>query len=121
MGHVTVVGDSLAQAQARLGAVMGEALSEQQQKLLGSSRTGGVAPTSALGGTAEGAKTADVAIIMGSDSDLPVMKAAAQILDSFGVSYEVGSAAAIHCVLQRLAWVCSPRLLPPRGWLGLGC
>ncbi len=31
----------------------------------------------------------DVAIIMGSDSDLPVMKEAALILDSFGVSYDL--------------------------------
>lgn len=30
-----------------------------------------------------------VGIIMGSDSDLPVMKAAAQMLDEFGVSYEL--------------------------------
>ncbi|MCL2396880.1 MAG: 5-(carboxyamino)imidazole ribonucleotide mutase [Defluviitaleaceae bacterium] len=30
-----------------------------------------------------------VAIIMGSDSDLPVMKAAAEILDDFGVAYEL--------------------------------
>jgi 5-(carboxyamino)imidazole ribonucleotide mutase len=31
----------------------------------------------------------DVGIIMGSDSDLPVMKAAAEFLDSIGVSYEM--------------------------------
>lgn len=30
-----------------------------------------------------------VAVIMGSDSDLPVMKAAAEVLESFGVPYEV--------------------------------
>ena len=30
-----------------------------------------------------------VGIILGSDSDLPVMKGAAEILDQFGVSYEV--------------------------------
>ena len=30
-----------------------------------------------------------VAIIMGSDSDLPVMKEAAEVLESFGVSYEI--------------------------------
>lgn len=32
---------------------------------------------------------AEVAIIMGSDSDLPVMKEAAEVLDSFGISYEL--------------------------------
>jgi len=31
----------------------------------------------------------DVGIIMGSDSDLPVMKAAAEVLDSFGITYEI--------------------------------
>ena len=31
----------------------------------------------------------DVAIIMGSDSDWPVMEAAAQVLDSFGISHDV--------------------------------
>lgn len=30
-----------------------------------------------------------VAIIMGSDSDLPIMKDAAEILDQFGISYEL--------------------------------
>lgn len=30
-----------------------------------------------------------VGIIMGSDSDLPVMKAAAEVLDEFGVDYEI--------------------------------
>ena len=32
---------------------------------------------------------ADVGIIMGSDSDLPVMADAAKVLDHFGVSYEI--------------------------------
>ncbi|HHW66310.1 MAG: 5-(carboxyamino)imidazole ribonucleotide mutase [Epulopiscium sp.] len=32
---------------------------------------------------------AQVGIIMGSDSDLPVMKEAARILDEFGISYEL--------------------------------
>ncbi len=32
----------------------------------------------------------EVAIVMGSKSDLPVMQAAADILDQFGVTYEIG-------------------------------
>lgn len=32
---------------------------------------------------------AQIGIIMGSDSDLPVMKEAAEILDSFGIDYEL--------------------------------
>ena len=34
-------------------------------------------------------KNVDVAIVMGSDSDLPIMKDAAKILEEFGISYEV--------------------------------
>ena len=30
-----------------------------------------------------------ISIVMGSDSDMPVMKKAAQILDQFGVGYEM--------------------------------
>ena len=34
-------------------------------------------------------KSIDVAIIMGSDSDLPIMSESAKILDEFGISYEI--------------------------------
>lgn len=34
-------------------------------------------------------KKPEVSIIMGSDSDLPIMKDAAEILDQFGISYEL--------------------------------
>ena len=34
-------------------------------------------------------KNVDVAIIMGSDSDLPIMKEAAKFLDDIGISYEI--------------------------------
>ena len=42
-----------------------------------------------------------VGIIMGSDSDLPVMKAAAEILDFFGVAYELTVVSA-HRTPQRM-------------------
>ena len=35
------------------------------------------------------ARETQVGIIMGSDSDLPVMKAAAELLETFNVAYEV--------------------------------
>ena len=38
-----------------------------------------------------GVVTPHVAIIMGSDSDLPIMKDAAEMLKAFNVPYEVGS------------------------------
>ena len=34
-------------------------------------------------------KNIDVAIIMGSDSDLPIMKDSAKFLDNMGISYEM--------------------------------
>lgn len=34
-------------------------------------------------------KNVDVSIIMGSDSDLPIMKDAAKFLDDMGISYEM--------------------------------
>lgn len=37
----------------------------------------------------ENKKNIDVAIIMGSDSDLPIMKDAAKFLDEMGISYEI--------------------------------
>jgi 5-(carboxyamino)imidazole ribonucleotide mutase len=42
-----------------------------------------------------------VGIIMGSDSDWPVMRAAAEALDEFGVAYEVGVVSA-HRTPQRM-------------------
>ncbi|XP_018459348.2 phosphoribosylaminoimidazole carboxylase, chloroplastic [Raphanus sativus] len=64
MGHVTLVGQSMGVLERRLQCI----LSEQSHQVHETPRVG---------------------IIMGSDSDLPVMKDAAQILDMFGVTYEV--------------------------------
>ena len=36
-------------------------------------------------------KNVDVAIVMGSDSDLPIMKDAAKVLEDMGISYEIKS------------------------------
>lgn len=44
---------------------------------------------------------AKVGIIMGSDSDLPVMQAAAKILDEFGISYELTIVSA-HRTVKKL-------------------
>ncbi|XP_048611072.1 phosphoribosylaminoimidazole carboxylase, chloroplastic-like isoform X2 [Brassica napus] len=64
MGHVTLVGQSMGVLERRLHCI----LSEQSHQVHETPRVG---------------------IIMGSDSDLPVMKDAAKILDMFGVTYEV--------------------------------
>ncbi|XP_061371352.1 phosphoribosylaminoimidazole carboxylase, chloroplastic-like [Gastrolobium bilobum] len=66
MGHITVVGDSLADIESNLTVMVeGKRLDDKT----------GVAPR--------------VGIIMGSDSDIPVMKSAAEILEKFGVPHEV--------------------------------
>ena len=67
MGHVTVCGTSEADVARRLAGVA---------DLVG--------PDGMPGGG-----TVDVAVIMGSDSDLPCMQAACAVLDQFGVSYVV--------------------------------
>ncbi|KAK3200691.1 hypothetical protein Dsin_024106 [Dipteronia sinensis] len=66
MGHITIVGSSMGIVEARLNSMLKEDSSDSQSE---------VAPR--------------VGIIMGSDSDLPVMKEAARILSMFGVSHEV--------------------------------
>ncbi|CAF1700378.1 phosphoribosylaminoimidazole carboxylase, chloroplastic [Brassica napus] len=67
MGHITLVGKSIGVLEQRLHCI----LNEQSRQLH------------------DIAETPRVGIIMGSDSDLPVMKDAAKILDMFGVTYEV--------------------------------
>ena len=42
----------------------------------------------------------DVAIIMGSDSDWPVMEEAAKVLDSLGISYEADVVSAHRMPLE---------------------
>lgn len=42
-------------------------------------------------------KNIDVAIIMGSDSDLPIMKEAAEFLDEMGISYEISVLSVHRC------------------------
>lgn len=66
MGHITIVGPSMGVLEARLRSILKEEAPDQQN-----------------------ADLPRVGIIMGSDSDLPVMKDAAKILDIFSVPYEV--------------------------------
>lgn len=83
MGHVTVNGASLADLARRLENVM---------DIVGED---GFPSASLLGGRPE------VCVIMGSDSDLPCMKAACDVLDDFGVSYEVSIVSA-HRTPERM-------------------
>ncbi|XP_010667304.3 phosphoribosylaminoimidazole carboxylase, chloroplastic isoform X2 [Beta vulgaris subsp. vulgaris] len=64
MGHITIVGSSMGIVEGHLKSLL------KQDKT-------------------DGAISVRVGIIMGSDSDLPVMKDASRILDMFGVEHEV--------------------------------
>ncbi|XP_057470701.1 phosphoribosylaminoimidazole carboxylase, chloroplastic-like isoform X4 [Actinidia eriantha] len=66
MGHITIIGASLGIVEARMKSMLNEESFDGQT-----------------------AVTPRVGIIMGSDSDLPIMKDAARILDMFGVPYEL--------------------------------
>ncbi|KAK2362122.1 phosphoribosylaminoimidazole carboxylase, chloroplastic [Trifolium repens] len=66
MGHITIVGSSLSNLEGNLATIIEEKASDDKT-----------------------AVDPRVGIIMGSDSDLPVMKSAAEILEMFGVPHEV--------------------------------
>jgi phosphoribosylaminoimidazole carboxylase len=73
IGHVTIIGDDRATCRERLQRID----SETYQLMESSTPDSSVFPTPEVG------------IIMGSDSDLPTMKAAAEIMDEFGVRCEI--------------------------------
>lgn len=75
MGHINIVAPSMSQAEANLARVLGE---EAQSST--SSQEQGPAGTSS---------SPLVGVIMGSDSDLPVMSVGCNILKKFGVPFEV--------------------------------
>uniref|UniRef100_A0A7S4B4H3 phosphoribosylaminoimidazole carboxylase n=1 Tax=Chrysotila carterae TaxID=13221 RepID=A0A7S4B4H3_CHRCT len=76
MGHINVCASSVAEARSALRVLE-----------LGSTKTTGATPL--------------VGVIMGSDSDLPTMRAAAEILEHFGVPFELTIVSA-HRTPQRL-------------------
>nr|POE91911.1 phosphoribosylaminoimidazole carboxylase, chloroplastic [Quercus suber] len=78
MGHVTIVGPSMGDVEERLKSILKEE-----------------------GSDCQAAVTPCVGIIMGSDSDLPVMKDATRILNMFGVPYEVKIVSA-HWTLEMM-------------------
>ncbi|KAA1478656.1 Phosphoribosylaminoimidazole carboxylase [Dentipellis sp. KUC8613] len=84
MGHITLVGDSDAQVRARLRVLL--------ETLPGGSSADELAryaPLAPAPGSGASSPQPLVGIIMGSDSDLPVMLPAARILDRFQVPYEL--------------------------------
>ncbi|KAF5098518.1 hypothetical protein D0Z03_001204 [Geotrichum reessii] len=75
MGHVNIVAGSMLEAEAKLALITGEPVPK--------------ALAAAEGEVAGTSQQPLVGIIMGSDSDLPVMAVGANILKSFGVPFEV--------------------------------
>jgi len=83
MGHITVVADSDAELSARLRPLLLSLPSSSPEDIVR------YAPTSPPPGSGFSDRRPLVGIIMGSDSDLPVMLPAAHILDRFNIPYNL--------------------------------
>ncbi|KAF8185195.1 phosphoribosylaminoimidazole carboxylase [Pholiota molesta] len=83
MGHITIVADSDAQLRSRLRPLL-QALPDAS-----AAEVDRYAPAAPAPGSGFADPNPLVGIIMGSDSDLPVMLPAARILDQFKVPYEL--------------------------------
>ncbi|KAJ6579646.1 phosphoribosylaminoimidazole carboxylase [Mycena vulgaris] len=83
MGHITVVAESDAQLRSRLRVLLAALPSSPL------SETDLYAPAPPLPGSGFSSAHPLVGVIMGSDSDLPVMLPAARILDQFEIPYEL--------------------------------
>ncbi|THG94512.1 hypothetical protein EW145_g8125, partial [Phellinidium pouzarii] len=83
MGHITLVGDSDAAIRARLRPLL-QVLPDASPE-----STDLHAPAAPKAGSGKSAAQPLVGVVMGSDSDLPVMLAAARVLDAFRVPYEL--------------------------------
>ena len=102
MAHVTFVGASFAEVQRRAESI-GIASVRPRCELLVHSVSPLLAKmnVSFAPNAQFGAPTPSVSIIMGSDSDLPTMKAAAEVLVEFGVPFEITIVSA-HRTPQRM-------------------
>ncbi|OSX60772.1 hypothetical protein POSPLADRAFT_1146389 [Postia placenta MAD-698-R-SB12] len=96
MGHITIVADSDAALRTRLRPLL-ECLPAPSDD----AELGQYAPLPPSPGSGRSYRDPLVGIIMGSDSDLPVMLPAARILDRFGVPYELTIVSA-HRTPERL-------------------
>ena len=83
MGHVTVVADSDSELRNRLRILLEMLPSDTKENV------DLYAPLQPSAGSGQSSQFPLVGIIMGSDSDLPVMLSAARILDNFQIPYEL--------------------------------
>jgi phosphoribosylaminoimidazole carboxylase len=95
MGHITVVADSDAQLKVRLRPLLESLPSSSQEEI------NLYAPLPPSPGSGFPNLNPLVGVIMGSDSDLPVMLPAARILDEFKIPYELTIVSA-HRTTDRL-------------------
>jgi phosphoribosylaminoimidazole carboxylase len=77
VGHINIISGSMAESERRLAKILGEDVARGPEADIHESSIPGTSPAPLVG------------IIMGSDSDLPVMSVGANILKSFGVPFEV--------------------------------
>lgn len=70
MGHINIISDSMGESERKLQYILGEASSYEEQE-------------------EQAAAKPLVSIVMGSDSDLPVMSQAAAILEKFQIPFEL--------------------------------
>jgi phosphoribosylaminoimidazole carboxylase len=117
VGHINVSGASREEARSRLASIdpaAAEALAKTGAALRGAGLGGGggggpaagrggaaTAAAAGAGGGGAGGPAPLVGIIMGSDSDLPTMAAAAEVLESFGVPLEI-SVVSAHRTPERM-------------------
>lgn len=95
MGHITLVANSDGELRDRLRPLLGSLPDATTQSV------NAFAPLSPNPGSGKSSSFPLVGIIMGSDSDLPVMLPAARILDRFKVPYELTIVSA-HCTPDRM-------------------
>lgn len=84
MGHITIVADSDSSLRNRLRPLLKALLPDNSNDEITK-----YAPSQPSPGSGYSSSHPLVGVIMGSDSDLPVMLPAARILDRFGVPYEL--------------------------------
>nr|CCI51005.1 phosphoribosylaminoimidazole carboxylase [Blastobotrys adeninivorans] len=77
MGHINIVSGSMVECEKKLAFIMGTGPKPQEENASSQKIPAGLSPTPLVG------------MIMGSDSDLPVMQVGANILKKFGVPFEV--------------------------------
>jgi phosphoribosylaminoimidazole carboxylase len=106
MGHITITASSDAELSIRLRPLL-LALPDGTEE-----EADRYAPSAQSPGSGKSSSRPLVAVIMGSDSDLPVMLPAARILDRFGVPYELSIVSA-HRTPDRM--VQYARSAAPRG------